>query len=615
MIMQAAFFKLTNIFPVEDAVKYLKEAVVTAYGKKGENVVKMNHDAIDEGVSGIVKINIPSDWKNAVDKSDKEKFEYPEFINKIVTPMNRLEGDNLPVSAFVNCGMEDGTFMHGTTAYEKRGVAVNVPEWIPDRCIQCNQCSYVCPHATIRPFLLTDEEKNKAPQGFKSVIPKGIKSEEQLNYTIGVSPLDCTGCGNCAEVCPAPGKALIMKPQDSQHDQVEVWDYTVERVKNKNPMNKSTVKGSQFEVPLLQYSGACAGCGETPYAKLVTQLFGDKMMIANATGCSSIWAASTPASAYCTNANGHGPAWANSLFEDNAEFGLGMYVGAKTIYERIAHNIELALSEDIDDDTKIILKEWLENKDVLEGSRERAERVISVLEEDNSEFAKIILNDRDFLVKRSQWIFGGDGWAYDIGYGGLDHVLASNENINVLVFDTEIYSNTGGQSSKATPTGAVAKFAASGKRTKKKDLGMMAMSYGYVYVAQIAMGADKNQTIKAITEAANYDGPSLIIAYAPCISHGIKIGMANSQEEEKKAVECGYWNLYRYNPELKGSEKNPFTLDSKDPKSNFKDFLMGEVRYASLAKAFPEEAEKLFTKTEKDAEERLNTYKMFAENK
>ncbi|KHD13927.1 thiamine pyrophosphate-dependent enzyme, partial [Clostridium butyricum] len=450
---------------------------------------------------------------------------------------------------------------------------------------------------------------------FKSVLPKGIKSEEQLNYTIGVSPLDCTGCGNCAEVCPAPGKALIMKPQDSQHDQVEVWDYTVEKVKNKNPMNKSTVKGSQFEVPLLQYSGACAGCGETPYAKLVTQLFGDKMMIANATGCSSIWAASTPASAYCTNANGHGPAWANSLFEDNAEFGLGMYVGAKTIYERIAHNIELALSEDIDDDTKIILKEWLENKDVLEGSRERAERVISVLEEDNSEFAKIILNDRDFLVKRSQWIFGGDGWAYDIGYGGLDHVLASNENINVLVFDTEIYSNTGGQSSKATPTGAVAKFAASGKRTKKKDLGMMAMNYGYVYVAQIAMGADKNQTIKAITEAANYDGPSLIIAYAPCISHGIKIGMANSQEEEKKAVECGYWNLYRYNPELKGSEKNPFTLDSKDPKSNFKDFLMGEVRYASLAKAFPEEAEKLFTKTEKDAEERLNTYKMFAENK
>lgn len=615
MIMQAAFFKLTNIIPVEDAVKYLKEAVVTAYGKKGENVVKMNHDAIDEGVNGIVKINIPSDWKTAVDKSDKEKFEYPEFINKIVAPMNRLEGDNLPVSAFVNCGMEDGTFMHGTTAYEKRGVAVNVPEWIPDRCIQCNQCSYVCPHATIRPFLLTDEEKNKAPQGFKSVIPKGIKSEEQLNYTIGVSPLDCTGCGNCAEVCPAPGKALIMKPQDSQHDQVEVWDYTVEKVKNKNPMNKSTVKGSQFEVPLLQYSGACAGCGETPYAKLVTQLFGDKMMIANATGCSSIWAASTPASAYCTNANGHGPAWANSLFEDNAEFGLGMYVGAKTIYERIVHNIELALSEDIDDDTKIILKEWLENKDVLEGSRERAERVISVLEEDNSEFAKIILNDKDFFVKRSQWIFGGDGWAYDIGYGGLDHVLASNENINVLVFDTEIYSNTGGQSSKATPTGAVAKFAASGKRTKKKDLGMMAMSYGYVYVAQIAMGADKNQTIKAITEAANYDGPSLIIAYAPCISHGIKIGMANSQEEEKKAVECGYWNLYRYNPELKGSEKNPFTLDSKDPKSNFKDFLMGEVRYASLAKAFPEEAEKLFTKTEKDAEERLNTYKMFAENK
>ena len=612
MIMQAAFFKLANIIPVEDAIKYLKEAVVTSYGKKGENIVNMNYNAIDKGIESIVKIDVPAGWKNAEPDQNTGNNDAPDFIKNIVIPINSLEGDSLPVSAFIKAGMEDGTFMHGTTIYEKRGIAVNVPEWIPERCIQCNQCSYVCPHATIRPFLLTDEEKEKAPDGFKSVAPKGLKTEETLHYSIGVSPLDCTGCGNCAEVCPAPGKALIMKHQDSQHDQIDVWEYTIDKVKSKNPMNKFTLKGSQFEDPLLKYNGACAGCGETPYARLVTQLFGDKMVIANATGCSSIWAASTPASAYCENAYGHGPAWANSLFEDNAEFGFGMYVGAKTIYDRIAKNIELALSEDIDDEAREVLKEWLDNKDVLEGSRERAEKVIRVLEEDNSEFAKIILNDKEYLMKRSQWIFGGDGWAYDIGYGGLDHVLASNENINVLVFDTEIYSNTGGQSSKSTPTSAVAKFAASGKRTKKKDLGLMAMTYGYVYVAQVAMGADKNQTIKAITEAEQYDGPSLIIAYSPCISHGIKIGMSNSQHEEKKAVECGYWNLYRYNPALKESGKNPFILDSKDPKENFKDFLMGEVRYASLAKAFPEEAEVLFDKSEKEAEERLNTYKKLA---
>ena len=614
MIMQAAFFKLANIIPIEDAIKYLKEAVVTSYGKKGENIVNMNYNAIDKGIESIVKIDVPVSWKNAEADKNKNNSEVPDFIRDIVIPMNSLEGDSLPVSSFIKAGMEDGTFMHGTTVYEKRGIAVNVPEWIPERCIQCNQCSYVCPHATIRPFLLTDEEKGNAPEAFKSVIPKGLKAEETLYYSVGVSPLDCTGCGNCAEVCPAPGKALIMKPQDSQYDQIDVWKYTIDKVKGKNPMNKFTIKGSQFEDPLLKYNGACAGCGETPYAKLVTQLFGDKMMIANATGCSSIWAASTPASAYCANAHGHGPAWANSLFEDNAEFGLGMYLGVKTIRERIAHNIELALNEDIDDEAKEILKDWLDNKDVLEGSRERADKVIKILEEDNSEFARIILNDKEFLMKRSQWIYGGDGWAYDIGYGGLDHVLASNENINVLVFDTEIYSNTGGQSSKATPQSAVAKFAASGKRTKKKDLGLMAMSYGYVYVAQVAMGADKNQTIKALVEAEKYDGPSLIIAYSPCINHGIIKGMSNSQHEEKKAVECGYWNLYRYNPELRKSGKNPFILDSKDPKENFKDFLMGEVRYASLAKAFPELSKELFNKSEKDAQERLNNYKKLAEN-
>lgn len=614
MIMQAAFFKLANIIPIEDAIKYLKEAVVTSYGKKGENIVNMNYNAIDKGIESIVKIDVPVSWKNAEADKNKNNSEVPDFIRDIVIPMNSLEGDSLPVSSFIKAGMEDGTFMHGTTVYEKRGIAVNVPEWIPERCIQCNQCSYVCPHATIRPFLLTDEEKGNAPEAFKSVIPKGLKAEETLYYSVGVSPLDCTGCGNCAEVCPAPGKALIMKPQDSQYDQIDVWKYTIDKVKGKNPMNKFTIKGSQFEDPLLKYNGACAGCGETPYAKLVTQLFGDKMMIANATGCSSIWAASTPASAYCANAHGHGPAWANSLFEDNAEFGLGMYLGVKTIRERITHNIELALNEDIDDEAKEILKDWLDNKDVLEGSRERADKVIKILEEDNSEFARIILNDKEFLMKRSQWIYGGDGWAYDIGYGGLDHVLASNENINVLVFDTEIYSNTGGQSSKATPQSAVAKFAASGKRTKKKDLGLMAMSYGYVYVAQVAMGADKNQTIKALVEAEKYDGPSLIIAYSPCINHGIIKGMSNSQHEEKKAVECGYWNLYRYNPELRESGKNPFILDSKDPKENFKDFLMGEVRYASLAKAFPELSKELFNKSEKDAQERLNNYKKLAEN-
>ena len=615
MIMQAAFFKLTNIIPVEDAVKYLKEAVVRSYGKKGENIVKMNNDAIDKGINEAVKIKVPSNWKNAEDVPQKDNIfndEHPEFVKKIVTPMNRLEGDSIPVSTFIEAGMDDGTFRAGTTEFEKRGIAVNVPEWAPDRCIQCNQCSFVCPHATIRPFLLTDEEMENAPEGFKSVIPKGLKSETPLHYSIGVSPLDCVGCGNCEQVCPAPGKALFMKPQDTQHDQIDVWDYTISKVKNKNPMNKTTVKGTQFEVPYLQYNGACAGCGETPYAKLVTQLYGDNMMIANATGCSSIWAASTPASAYCTNVEGHGPAWANSLFEDNAEFGLGMYLGVSTIRNRIAHNVELALSEDIDDEAKDALKEWLDNKDVLEGTRERADKVIKILEEDNSEFAKIILKDKEFLAKRSQWIFGGDGWAYDIGYGGLDHVLASDENINVLVFDTEIYSNTGGQSSKSTPTSAIAKFAASGKRTRKKDLGMMAMSYGYVYVAQIAMGADKNQTLKAIREAESYNGPSLIIAYAPCINHGIKLGMYTSQEEEKKAVESGYWHLYRYNPQLKAEGKNPFILDSKDPKSDYKEFLMREVRYASLAKAFPEEADGLFDKSAKDAEDRLMTYKKLA---
>ncbi|MDD6794041.1 MAG: pyruvate:ferredoxin (flavodoxin) oxidoreductase, partial [Clostridiaceae bacterium] len=613
MIMQSAFFKIAQIIPIEDAVKYLKEAVVTSYGKKGEKVVNMNNEAIDKGVESIVKINIPKDWENTKETSNRET-EVPDFIKEISNPIDRLQGDNIPVSTFIKHNMEDGTFMAGTSKYDKRGIAVNVPEWVPEKCIQCNQCAYVCPHATIRPFLLNNEEKDNAPEGTKFVPAKALKSEEELSFSIGISPLDCTGCGNCAEVCPAPGKALIMKPQHTQEEQIEAWNYTVEKVSKKNPMNKMTVKGSQFETPLLEFNGACAGCGETPYARLVTQLFGDRMMIANATGCSSIWAASAPSSAYTKNHNGHGPAWANSLFEDNAEFGLGMHLGVTTIRERIAKNVKIALESDLSDETKEILRDWLDHKDIGDSTRLRAERVEAVLKNCDAPIAKEILKDKDFLVKRSQWIFGGDGWAYDIGYGGLDHVLASGENVNVLVFDTEIYSNTGGQSSKSTPTAAIAKFAASGKKTKKKDLGMMAMSYGYVYVAQIAMGADKNQTLKAIAEAESYDGPSLIIAYAPCINHGIVKGMTNSQEEEKKAVQCGYWQLYRYNPELRG-QKNPFTLDyKKEPNGEFRDFLMGEVRYASLAKAYPEEAEELFAKTEKDAMERLAGYRKLAES-
>ena len=614
MIMQAAFFKVANIIPVDEAIKYLKDAVVTSYGKKGEKVVNMNFAAIDKGLDSLVKINVPESWKDAEDDKLDEKMSVPDFIRDICIPINKLEGNDLPVSAFVNNNIEDGTFMHGTTEYEKRGIAVNVPEWIPENCIQCNQCSYVCPHACIRPFLSTEEELKNAPASFKTLKANGVKSEQPYFYTIGVTPLDCTGCSNCAEVCPAPGKAIYMKPFDSQHEQIEAWNFAVEQIKNKkNPMNKKTVKGSQFEEPLLEFSGACAGCGETPYAKLITQLFGDRMMIANATGCSSIWAASGAATAYSKNQEGYGPAWANSLFEDNAEYGFGMFLGVKTIRERIADNIKRALEDSQCESAKEAMEDWLINKDEGEGTRERADKLEKALQECNSEIAKEILKDREFFVKRSQWIFGGDGWAYDIGYGGLDHVLASNEDVNIFVFDTEIYSNTGGQSSKSTPTSAIAKFAASGKRTKKKDLGMMAMSYGYVYVAQVSLGADKNQTIKAIAEAESYKGPSLIIGYAPCISHGIKIGMGNTPEEQKKAVDCGYWSLYRYNPALKG-EKNPFTLDSKEPKADFREFLMGEVRFAALAKVFPELAEELFNKTEKDARERYETYKKLAEN-
>ena len=510
MIMQSAFFKLANIIPVEDAVKYLKDAVVTSYGKKGEKVVNMNHAAIDKGIDAIVEITVPAEWANAKDEVVEAK-EVPAFIKNIVEPMNRLEGDKLPVSAFN--GMEDGTFEPGTAAYEKRGIGINIPEWIADNCIQCNQCAYVCPHATIRPFLLTEEEAKNAPASTKLVAAKALKTEEPMQFTMAVSTLDCTGCGNCAQVCPAKEKALVMKPQHTQEDQIEAWDYCVNDVSpKKNPMNKNTVKGSQFEQPLFEFSGACAGCGETPYAKLITQLFGDRMMIANATGCSSIWGGSAPSTPYTTNHNGHGPAWANSLFEDNAEFGLGMFLGVKAIRERLVDLAGKAIEAGVKPEAKEALEAWIAEVDNGEGTRDRADAVVAALQGETNEFAKEILKDQDYLAKRSQWIFGGDGWAYDIGYGGVDHVLASGEDVNILVMDTEIYSNTGGQASKSTPTAAIAKFAAAGKRTKKKDLGMMAMSYGYVYVAQIAMGADKNQTLKAIAEAEAYKGPSLIIA-------------------------------------------------------------------------------------------------------
>jgi len=614
MIMQSAFFKLANIIPVEDAVKHLKEAIVASYGHKGDDVVKMNFQAVDRGIKSLVKVDVPESWAEAFDEAAATR-EVPEFISKVADVMNRQQGDKLPVSTFV--GMEDGTFPQGTSRYEKRGIAVNVPEWKVDACIQCNQCSYVCPHAAIRPFLLNEEEVKKAPEGFvtKKALGKGM---EGLSFRIQVSPLDCTGCGVCVNTCPAKEKALVLKPLEEQAKEIANWDYALTLSPKDNPMSKETVKGSQFEQPLLEFSGACAGCGETPYAKLITQLFGDRMMIANATGCSSIWGGSAPSTPYCTNKDGHGPAWANSLFEDNAEFGYGMYLAVKQIRNKLASLVEEALKLELKPELKEALQLWLDNMNDAKLTKKAALTIIPEIEKfDGDEKAKKLLNEiyemKEYLVKKSQWIFGGDGWAYDIGFGGLDHVLASGEDVNILVFDTEVYSNTGGQSSKSTPTGAVAQFAAAGKPTRKKDLGRMAMSYGYVYVAQVAMGADQNQLIKALVEAESYPGPSLIIAYAPCINHGIKEGMAYSQIEQKRAVEAGYWHLYRYNPRLKAEGKNPFILDSKDPKASFKEFLMGEVRYSSLKKAFPDRAEELFKKAEEEAKDRLENYKRLAE--
>ena len=621
MIMQSAFFKLAAIIPETEAVEYLKDSIKKAYGKKGEKVVNMNFEAVEAGLNALVKIDVPANWSNAEELEMAVDSDEPEFIKNILRPMNAQEGNNLPVSAFE--GLEDGTFPAGTAAYEKRGVAVNVPEWITDNCIQCNQCAYVCPHACIRPVLVNEEEAANAPESFntKKAIGKGF---EGLQYRMQVSPMDCTGCGNCADICPAKQKALVMKPLDTQEVEVENWAFAVDTTKvapKGDIMAPTTVKGSQFRQPLIEFSGACAGCGETPYIKLVTQLFGDRMMIANATGCSSIWGGSAPSTPYTVNHEGKGPSWSNSLFEDNAEFGYGMMLGVKQMRNKIAETMQTLLTMDICESAKEAFNAWLEAREDGEASKAASEKVLEELagtcscaDEEVKSLLAEIESRKDYLVKRSQWILGGDGWAYDIGYGGLDHVLASGENVNVLVFDTEIYSNTGGQSSKATPVGAIAKFAAAGKRSKKKDLGMMAMSYGNVYVAQVGMGADKNQLMKAIIEAEKHDGPSLIIAYSPCISHGIKEGMGRAQANIEKAVKAGYWHLYRYNPQLKAEGKNPFTLDSKEPTESFREFLMGQVRYAAIAKQYPDVAEELFNMAEENAKERYNNYKRLAEN-
>ena len=613
-IMQSAFFKIAEVIPFEKAVEEMKKAILKSYGKKGEDIVNMNYAAVDAGGSAVEKVEIPAEWASIEVKAAEAKVDMtrPAFVREVCDPINALKGDNLPVSAFN--GREDGTWDNGTAAYEKRGIAVNVPEWEVDNCIQCNQCSYVCPHAAIRPFLATEEEA----AAFDGLSWKqGLGETKAYKFRIQVSPLDCTGCGNCVDVCPSKTKALVMKPLESQMAEAENWNAVIKGVSVKTDVIDKTksVKNLQFEQPLFEFSGACAGCGETPYIKTITQLFGDKMMVANATGCTSIYSGSAPSTPYCTNAKGQGPAWANSLFEDNAEFGLGMHVGVEKLRDRVQKYMEQAMTEceKCSDELKEAMKSWIENRGSSVASAEATAKLLPLLEACDCDYCQKILEMKDWLVKKSQWIIGGDGWGYDIGFGGVDHVLASGMDVNILVVDTEVYSNTGGQSSKSTPVGAVAKFASSGKRIRKKDLGAIAMTYGYVYVAQVSIGASQTQLFNVLKEAEAYPGPSLVIAYAPCINHGIKGGMTRTQTVGKQAVECGYWHLWHYNPMLEEQGKNPFVMDSKEPDwSKFRDFLMKEVRYTSLQKSFPAEAEELFAAAEENAKWRYNSYQRLA---
>ena len=613
-IMQSAFFKIANVIPFEKAVEEMKKAIQKSYGKKGEDIVNMNYAAVDAGGSAVEKVEVPAEWASIEVKTAEAKVDSsrPEFVQKIVDPINALKGDLLPVSAFL--GREDGTWDNGTAAYEKRGIAVNVPEWQVDNCIQCNQCAYVCPHAAIRPFLATEEEAAAAPEG--TTFKQGLGETKAYKFRIQVSPLDCAGCNNCVDVCPAKTKALVMKPLESQMNQAEKWEYMTKKVGYKKVVDTTkNVKNSQFAQPLFEFSGACAGCGETPYIKTITQLFGDKMMVANATGCTSIYSGSAPSTPYCTNEKGHGPAWANSLFEDNAEFGLGMHIGAEKLRDKVEAKMREMMAECdcCSEELKAAMQEWIDSRYSTSKSAEASEKLVPMLEACGCEGCKELLSMKDYLKKKSQWIIGGDGWGYDIGFGGVDHVLASGMDVNILIVDTEVYSNTGGQSSKSTPVGAVAKFASSGKRIRKKDIGAIAMTYGYVYVAQVSIGASQAQLLNVLKEAEAYNGPSLIIAYAPCINHGIKGGMTRTQTVGKQAVECGYWHLWHFNPDLEKEGKNPFVYDSKEPDwSKFQDFLMKEVRYTSLKKAFPAEADELFAAAEENAKWRYATYQRMA---